>query len=181
MTPDAFRALRRLDGSTAVADATEFEDAFPASSLVTDRLWDLLEDSETVLLDVPKRTFHKHWGRVRPVARTNILVASVEAVHSRDGERSFRVSGAALREVHDLLVRRDRIRKRLAEATAGYRDENTVALRDAADSLDRRARARNDLASSFDSVSLSTETVERAFYHDDFDRSAVRPLTKVGV
>lgn len=182
MTADALRALRRLDATTVVADESAFTNAYPANNLVTSHLWELLEDSETVLFEVPESTFETYCGADAPAGTTtNTLVTSLDGVRTRNGTTLFCISGAAAREVHDLLNRRDRLRQRLAEVEAGDRDEDADSLRQAADALDHRARVRDDLDSSFGTVRLAATAAEAVYYHGTEPRRSRRTNARLGV
>lgn len=181
MTPEALRELRSLDTWTGVTDATQFADSLAVSDIVARHLWELLADSETVLFEVSERAFESYCGEAVRSNGPTAVVASVEGVNSRNGTPEFTISGASARGVHRLLGRRDRMRKRLVEVAAGYRDEDATALRQVADTLDRRARVREDLDSSFARVSLSADAIETVVYHHEAtERRSVPRATRLG-
>lgn len=171
--PSAISKLRRLDATEACADAEAFTDAYPADGERCDRLWDVLEDSKSFLLAVTGPAFRRCCGE--PVTgRRHEVVVSVDGMRSPGSREEFRFNGASAAEVHTLLKRRDRARRRLAEVEAGERDEDAAELQRVVETLDWRARAREDLDSSFEYVWLRASHIEVVFCHYERQRPQVR-------
>jgi hypothetical protein len=157
-------AVRRLDTIHIATDADSFADVFPAAEPICIRLWDLLENIEAVVLEVSGRVFNACCGAdVSSTIQTYAVVVTVERERSRGESHELLVSGAAAHDVHDLLKRRDRARERLEAVEAGERDDDPEALRTAAEALDRRAHALDDLTSSFEGVWIPAGRVEAAY------------------
>ena len=171
--PSAISKLRRLEATHACADAEAFTDTYPVDGEKCERLWDVLEDSKSFLLAVTEPAFRRCCGE--PVSgRRHEVVVSVDRVRSPSGREEFRFSGASTAEVHNLLRRRDRSRRRLAEVETGERDEDAAELQRVVETLDWRARAREDLESSFEYVWVRASHIESVYCHYERQRPRVR-------
>ena len=178
MMPSPFRVLCHQPLANTCADSEEFAEKYPAPREQSSRLWNLVENTRAVLLWVSPGVY-RHCCR-EPASGPRGLVVSLEADRERRDRHGFRVQGACAREVSALLKRRDRARERLAEVEAGDRDEDAEELQRVIDVLDRRARARDDLETSFEYVWLRSTNIEAAYCHYEHS-GPIRRQTKLGV
>lgn len=160
--------LLKLDATTRCANEDAFARRYQMKDDVARRLWEVLEDSKSVLLELPpsrvKRACNLATKRDTRINRG--LIAKITN-HGQNNGTAFEITGATVCDVHEKLVRRDEARDRLAEIKAGEIDENPDGLETAIEKLDWRASSQKDLETSFSNFWITESEIENAYVHAD--------------
>lgn len=127
----------------------EFADELNARPKAGYKLWPLLEDG-SVIIETNSQMERDLCGKLYgPPGRAHSAV--IARIHKDSGEDGafLTYGGASVREVLDMIRKRDRVRSRLEKALAGELDEDAMELRRVVDALDDRLQYRTDFDTSF--------------------------------
>ena len=160
--------LQSSNAAVPCADADAFVREYPIRDDVCCRLWELLDGTDAVLLELPASMVQNACDlKTKPARRVNRGVVANVTSGGRNNGRSYEICGASVCDVHDLLVKRDRAEQRLSEVESGERDEDPEELERVIETLTRRATARNDLDTSFRKFWVTESAIENAYLYSD--------------